>query len=893
MGVSAHFSADFSQFNRAVDMAIVTLKKFDTNILKVEDDLNGMVDQFNGRKLIQEATLAAEAVDRIGGTSRLTQAELQRVGMQAQEATEKLRAMGQDVPQKLQHLADAVEKPNAAMRIWDGTMKQVAGTIAASFTAGAIAAAIRSTGEWAGNINDLSAKFKISTDAVQRFDFAARQNGTTIDDVGTAMTRLSKSLVEGDGAVPALKRLGLELDYIKGLGVDEAFKEVGRAVAAMENPMEQVAVSTQLMGRGAADLIPMFQNLDKDMGRAVVASDSMIKAGDSLGDSWDSILGTGKALMAGVLAPMAPALDAAASAAANFAREQIRIAEATNRVNDELKKQGAFLPSSQSGFKGAPSPVAQQIQREIEAIQRAEMLAQSAGGRGLAGRGFGAGSGFEAVSPEAAEQRMKRVEDQLKSTTKEHDAAAKAADRNAEAVKKLNQEYQAWLTKTQNAKGEELFKQAAASFSGIQDAVEAGLMQIQGLVPNFAKVGSAAGKAALDVTKFNNALFALPAKLGGSQGVSGEVDPIKGIFGSFLGGAGKGLSGLLEGITGGKGIGGLFGNLGGGIVEGFGNIISGGLSGLISSGVGLAAKGLGKLFGGIFGGGEGVKVNDMRDQIVSAAGGIDELARKAAAAGANLDAFLSAKKVKDFEAAWRDLSKTMDAFTTQQIADQERLAEALQKYKFTLEEMGPALQRQRLDDQARDLIEDWRVLVGAGVDVNVVNDKMADSINEYLQAAIKTGTEVPAAMKPILERMIQSGELTDEAGKAFESLNATGLTFSATLSDVVAKLDELIKKLIEAGDTSFGLPNISVPNWEPPPPGGDTFSAARGTGGRYLDFGGGTKAVLHGRERVITANEGRAEQEAVVSAVNQLGRQMSDLLESMPVLMMNAALTRT
>lgn len=109
MTVQATFAADFTQFDAAVQTAALKLKTFQTGTASVEKSLARMTDGFTGRKLIQDATLAAEAISRIGGTSKLTQSELERVSAMAKDAADKLRAMGQEVPPKIQALASAVD----------------------------------------------------------------------------------------------------------------------------------------------------------------------------------------------------------------------------------------------------------------------------------------------------------------------------------------------------------------------------------------------------------------------------------------------------------------------------------------------------------------------------------------------------------------------------------------------------------------------------------------------------------------------------------------------------------------------------------------------------------------------------------------------------------------
>src|SRR4029077_12379506 len=107
MPIQGTFTADFSSFNTAVEQADIRLKAFQADSAKVETSLSKMVNAFTGQKVISEAALMTEAIDRIGGASKLTEAELARVAATASEAAAKLRAMGQDVPERIQRYADA------------------------------------------------------------------------------------------------------------------------------------------------------------------------------------------------------------------------------------------------------------------------------------------------------------------------------------------------------------------------------------------------------------------------------------------------------------------------------------------------------------------------------------------------------------------------------------------------------------------------------------------------------------------------------------------------------------------------------------------------------------------------------------------------------------------
>ena len=86
MAIKAEFQADFSSFYDAVQQATVELRSFEAGAAKVEDQLTRMGNRFSGQKIIQDATLMAEAIERAGGVATLTEAELARVGRTANEA---------------------------------------------------------------------------------------------------------------------------------------------------------------------------------------------------------------------------------------------------------------------------------------------------------------------------------------------------------------------------------------------------------------------------------------------------------------------------------------------------------------------------------------------------------------------------------------------------------------------------------------------------------------------------------------------------------------------------------------------------------------------------------------------------------------------------------------
>ena len=109
MAMTGRFDANFTSFYDAVQKAVIELKGFDAATGSVESSMNKMVDAFSGRQIMTEATIMTEAIEKIGGASKLTADELQRVGNVAAEAAEKYRAWGGEVPANIQKYADAAK----------------------------------------------------------------------------------------------------------------------------------------------------------------------------------------------------------------------------------------------------------------------------------------------------------------------------------------------------------------------------------------------------------------------------------------------------------------------------------------------------------------------------------------------------------------------------------------------------------------------------------------------------------------------------------------------------------------------------------------------------------------------------------------------------------------
>ncbi len=295
MALTGTFAADFSQFFEACQKAEVSLRSFETGSGKVESALNRMVDNFSGRKVITDATLMAEAVERVGGVSKLTEDELARVSAKAGEAADKLRAMGQDVPAGIQKIADAtkdattkwgefvkgfdlreaIEHPistvTEGIHAMAGTMGPAA--VAALGVAGAVTAvgvALFELTERAaaagGKLNDMSEKTGLSVPALSRLSNAVRVAGSDLDTISNVLFNFQRGIAEDTPKFEAgLQRIGLSLQEIKKANVDEYLTLLSEHFIATTDPSERAAAAMELFNKQGRDILPTLLKLGEAM----------------------------------------------------------------------------------------------------------------------------------------------------------------------------------------------------------------------------------------------------------------------------------------------------------------------------------------------------------------------------------------------------------------------------------------------------------------------------------------------------------------------------------------------------------------------------------------------------------------------------------------------------
>lgn len=373
MALVGTFRADFESFFAAVQKAEVSLRSFETGAGKVEKALNKAADSFSGRKIIQDAHLAAEAVERIGGASKLTADEQRKVNQTVTEALNKYRALGQEAPAALQKIAADTRqipaelgKTNTGLSTMISGLKSAAGLLGIAFSARALVGFVGGVFDAASKVKDLSTQLGISTNAVQGFKFAAEQSGSSLDAVGTAIQKMNQNLSIGDkSTVEALAKAGLKFEDIRNMKPEDAFLSIADAIQKIPDPMLQSEVALRLFGRGAAEILPGIKEGFRGLSdSASKMSEQTIKDLEAAQDAWERLFNKVTIVSGGIIASamsITEHVTASGKALAEYAANAIRyglvVANQMAAIAAQQKSTFDNLASMVSTFKppGAPA----------------------------------------------------------------------------------------------------------------------------------------------------------------------------------------------------------------------------------------------------------------------------------------------------------------------------------------------------------------------------------------------------------------------------------------------------------------------------------------------------------------------------------------------------------
>lgn len=519
-GVSA-FVGDTTKVEKATDKTKTALERAGKDGAKrYSDELQRL-----RTTLTSGAIPAAENYLRVlhneQAVQRLTVAEQKRVNQTLEEAIEKYRRLGHEAPARMKAIASATkavvtENERAAVaqrRLVDdqakhtqgalgsvlGTTQRFAAAMGVTLGASAVAGFLRSAVDQADQIGDLAERMNVGTDAAQRFRFAARQSGMDIEHVTKAIVTMNDKLATGDkSTVQALRAAGLELEDIRGMKSEDAFKRIAEGIAQIPDPLMQAKVAADLFGQAIGPgLLPMIRTgALKAAEAARVMSDETIKSLKEAKQAWDNFwddvtMLTGEALAdiqrqhkehdrfvqqllrhqrGGALTPE----EAAAARLFNqaFRDSDVQEFRPTSVLLSPIARPAPRMPSFSESLsddlKEAEAAAAKLSAAQLRDIERAKLLKRSE----------------EDIRKEfkLSEQAMAAVERRLQALSEARDKATAATRKSADEEARAREKFQERLDQFNGRALQQASADFAKLWAGLRDGADVPTEHIKALV---------------------------------------------------------------------------------------------------------------------------------------------------------------------------------------------------------------------------------------------------------------------------------------------------------------------------------------------------------------------------------------------------------------------------
>ena len=169
---------------------------------------------------------------------------------------------------------------------------------------GAVAAGFKTLLDKAGQLADLSARFGVGAEGLERIGNAAAQDGVEMEGVAAALNKVivaQSKVRDGDAEMTkSLNDLGISASAFVNMSPEEGFYAVADGVAASNDPVKTYTATLDLLGKGAGALIPTLQKggaAIREIGNdAGVMGEKTVKLLDDIGDKTTASLNKLKVL---------------------------------------------------------------------------------------------------------------------------------------------------------------------------------------------------------------------------------------------------------------------------------------------------------------------------------------------------------------------------------------------------------------------------------------------------------------------------------------------------------------------------------------------------------------------------------------------------------------------
>lgn len=846
------------QWASNVDQLKSQIREGTGSIIAMKDAVDKTARSLGGEGLMRAAHNTTAAVQQLGGVTKLTAAEKERINQQLTKVIEKYTLLGQKAPPAMLELEAATRKTEAAGNKFSNFLGQANGLLATfgvGLSVGAIVGFGRNLLNTADELVKVADRTGLTTTEVQRLGYIAGQSGNTLDQMTSAVSKLQNGLVREDGGVVAtVKALGLNFDTLRKANPYDMMEQVAAAIAKVPDPTARASMAMALFGRAGAEILPTLIADFEGLGAsAPVMSDKTVRALEQAGDSlshFTSVLKVG-------------------------------VAEAYNFM-------GSFFDAVVTGGMMAVDVFLRVVATIIETVSKLPGMSTAFDKLGISADGVRQKAQWFTDAAKAQMNQMQRLDTEVRNTTgafvdfdptvdkasTSMTAAARAAEAAAEAQKKFTLSIE---------ESSFAVRRLVTNVGAVPPAIQSMDVSLSAAATQLLAWNTIVPRATLDLKKLENALYNMPPAIE-SMGVSAEVTTQKtqGVFGTMFGN----MKDLLLGKGGGAASGGLAGM--------FAAAFTGG-GGALGAVKGFATQAVGSLLGMVPV--VGPFLQQFAGPLIAGFGKIGA-AFKRMFGGPSAEELGGRDVAREFDSTVNEMFRLIEDRVEPAHEQWERNAILLREAYIGLGHDAPTAIA-----KASAALDRLHKAEKQGADAaKLVMDEIVGVLEQGLSpAAEKFGDTATAAFASVgregagaFDLIIDKQRQLFAEGEALmrkHGINVpNGGAGEGTSSGRNAS--EIFKGISEADARAMWL---SMPgqradgstdsDWQRVK---DQYGFAAGTHGQFMDFGAGTNVTLHGRERVVTESEGRNEGraltrlvdrvEAVMARQDRQARQLEDAL---------------
>ena len=138
----------------------------------------------------------------------------------------------------------------------------MAGMVGGLFAVSALRSATMRMVAHADAIDKMAKRMESSTDTAQKFDFAASQNGATIEMVERSFMKTAQAMEGAEQGlatyIRAFEAFGISMQQIKTSTPEEIFLKIAESIEKAGGALDKAKSLQDIMGRGGRQLVPAF-----------------------------------------------------------------------------------------------------------------------------------------------------------------------------------------------------------------------------------------------------------------------------------------------------------------------------------------------------------------------------------------------------------------------------------------------------------------------------------------------------------------------------------------------------------------------------------------------------------------------------------------------------------